>query len=133
MLSLFDPTLEPDPEPPGDLLKLIPMYHSPKILSAVLPGQLQLPHIIQTANYGRNINIGPAIFSHMARDASVALLVARWTTDHYHLSSNLSIGISEGRFIFDSLSCSPLLSLSLSLSIYIYIYIYIYINAHNKR
>ncbi|KAK2147284.1 hypothetical protein LSH36_561g01032 [Paralvinella palmiformis] len=43
MLSLFDPTLEPDPEPPGDLLKLIPMYHSPKILSAVLPA-LHLPY-----------------------------------------------------------------------------------------
>ena len=39
MLSLFDPTLEPEPEPPQDLLKLIPMYRSPKITAAVLPGE----------------------------------------------------------------------------------------------
>ena len=24
-----------------------------------------------------------------------------WSTDHYHLSSNLGVGISEGCFIFD--------------------------------
>jgi len=29
------------------------------------------------------------------------LLVACWTTDHYHLCSNLGVGISEGCFIFD--------------------------------
>ena len=28
-------------------------------------------------------------------------LVASWTIDHYHVSSNLSVGISEGCFIFD--------------------------------
>ena len=28
-------------------------------------------------------------------------LVARWTTDHYHLSSNLGVGISEGGFFYD--------------------------------
>ena len=38
MLSLFDPTLEPDREPPKDLLKLIPMYRSPKVQHGVLPG-----------------------------------------------------------------------------------------------
>ena len=30
----------------------------------------------------------------------VVLLVVHWTTDHFHLSSNLSMGISEGCFIF---------------------------------
>lgn len=39
MLSLFDPTLEPEPEPPQDLLKLIPMYRSPKIQEGILPGK----------------------------------------------------------------------------------------------
>ena len=29
------------------------------------------------------------------------LAVACWTTDHYHMSSNLGVGISEGCFIFD--------------------------------
>jgi len=29
------------------------------------------------------------------------LAVACWTTDHYHLCSNLGVGISEGCFIFD--------------------------------
>ena len=29
------------------------------------------------------------------------LAVACWTTDHYHPCSNLSMGISEGCFIFD--------------------------------
>ena len=33
--------------------------------------------------------------------ASVIQLVARWTTYHYHLSSDLGVGISEGCFIFD--------------------------------
>ena len=28
------------------------------------------------------------------------LAVACWTTDHYHLCSNLGVGISEGCFIF---------------------------------
>ena len=42
MLCLFDPTLEPEPEPPQDLLKLIPMYRSPKIQGGVLPGQAGL-------------------------------------------------------------------------------------------
>ena len=39
MLSLFDPTLEPEPEPPQDMLKLIPMYRSPKAYGAKLPGK----------------------------------------------------------------------------------------------
>jgi len=29
------------------------------------------------------------------------LAVACWTRDHYHPCSNLGVGISEGRFIFD--------------------------------
>jgi len=29
------------------------------------------------------------------------LAVACWITDHYHLSSNLGVGISESCFIFD--------------------------------
>ena len=29
------------------------------------------------------------------------LAVACWTTDHYHLGSNLGVGISEGCFVFD--------------------------------
>ena len=29
------------------------------------------------------------------------LAVACWTTDHYHLCSNLGLGISEGCSIFD--------------------------------
>jgi len=33
--------------------------------------------------------------------ASVVQLVARWITDHYHLSSSLGVGISEEWFIFD--------------------------------
>jgi len=33
-------------------------------------------------------------------DASVVYLVARWTTDHYHLSSNVGVDISEWCFIF---------------------------------
>ena len=32
---------------------------------------------------------------------SVVQLVARWTTNHYHLSSNLGRGIFQGCFIFD--------------------------------
>ena len=32
---------------------------------------------------------------------SVVYLVVHWITDHYHLSSNLRVGISEGCFIFD--------------------------------
>ena len=38
---------------------------------------------------------------HFHKGASVVLLVARWTTNHNHLSSNLSVDISEGCFIFD--------------------------------
>jgi len=45
MLSLFDPTLEPEPEPPMDLLKLIPMYRSPKIQGAFLPGDFHYVHV----------------------------------------------------------------------------------------
>ena len=33
--------------------------------------------------------------------ASVVQLVAHWTTDHYHLGSNLDVGIPEGCFMFD--------------------------------
>ena len=39
MLTLFDPTLEPESPPPRDLLKLIPMYRSPKIMGCFLPGE----------------------------------------------------------------------------------------------
>ena len=42
MLSLFDPTLEPEPEAPLDLLKLIPMYRSPKVQAGYLPGTARL-------------------------------------------------------------------------------------------
>ena len=31
----------------------------------------------------------------------MVLLVARWTTDHYHLSSNRDVGIFEACVIFD--------------------------------
>ena len=37
----------------------------------------------------------------MLRGVSLVQLVAHWITDHYHLSSNLGVGISEGCFIFD--------------------------------
>jgi len=33
--------------------------------------------------------------------ASVVKLLARWTAYHYHLSSNLVVGISEGCFVFE--------------------------------
>ena len=33
--------------------------------------------------------------------ASVIQLVAHWITDHYHVSLNLGVGISEQCFIFD--------------------------------
>jgi len=32
---------------------------------------------------------------------SVVKLVVRWTTDHYHLSSNFGMDISEGCLIID--------------------------------
>ena len=35
------------------------------------------------------------------KDVSVVWLVARWTTDHYHLSSNLAVGIYQGCLILD--------------------------------
>lgn len=54
MLALFDPTLEPEPEPPQDLLKLIPMYRGPKICGAYLPGAFILVLNIQSSNMPRN-------------------------------------------------------------------------------
>ncbi|XP_074649430.1 cilia- and flagella-associated protein 61-like [Tubulanus polymorphus] len=45
MLSLFDPTLEPEKEPPVEILKLIPMYRTPKIQAGVLPGQFHYLHV----------------------------------------------------------------------------------------
>ncbi|KAI0208050.1 Cilia- and flagella-associated protein 61 [Lamellibrachia satsuma] len=39
LLTLFDPTLEQETPPPRDLLKLIPMYRSPKICGCFLPGE----------------------------------------------------------------------------------------------
>ncbi|CAL1535687.1 unnamed protein product [Lymnaea stagnalis] len=38
MLRLFDPTLEAYTEPPDEPLNLIPMYRTPKIVYALLPG-----------------------------------------------------------------------------------------------
>ncbi|KAK7103337.1 cilia- and flagella-associated protein 61-like [Littorina saxatilis] len=38
MLRLFDPTLEAQPAPPEETLNLIPIYRSPRILGALLPG-----------------------------------------------------------------------------------------------
>ncbi|XP_012942608.1 cilia- and flagella-associated protein 61 [Aplysia californica] len=40
MLRLFDPTLEPQLEPPEEPLNLIPIYRSPNVRTAVLPGDL---------------------------------------------------------------------------------------------
>ncbi|KAH9523063.1 hypothetical protein Btru_065650 [Bulinus truncatus] len=37
MLRLFDPTLDTPTEPPEEALNLIPIYRSPKIVSAYLP------------------------------------------------------------------------------------------------
>ena len=37
----------------------------------------------------------------MNTGAPPGLVVVYWTTDHYHLCSNLSMGISEDCFIFD--------------------------------
>ncbi|CAH1791581.1 unnamed protein product [Owenia fusiformis] len=45
MLRLFDPTLEPQPEVPQDILKLIPMYRAAKVTSAVLPGGYNYLHV----------------------------------------------------------------------------------------
>ena len=39
MLRLFDPTLEPQPAPPSEPLNLIPIYRSPRIVGALLPGK----------------------------------------------------------------------------------------------
>ena len=36
-----------------------------------------------------------------SHSATVVELVARWITDHYHPCSNLSVGISEGCFVFN--------------------------------
>ncbi|XP_076463469.1 cilia- and flagella-associated protein 61-like [Babylonia areolata] len=38
MLRLFDPTLDPQPAPASETLNLIPIYRSPRIVEALLPG-----------------------------------------------------------------------------------------------
>ena len=63
--------------------RALPNMTSPRRLLAVV---FHLSHLIK---------INTLILS------SVVQLVARQTTDHYHLSSNLGVGISEGCFIFD--------------------------------
>ena len=40
-------------------------------------------------------------YSLTIRSISLLLTVACWTTDHYHPSSILGVGISEGCFLFD--------------------------------
>ena len=50
-MSLFDPTLEPEPEAPLDLLKLIPMYRSPKVQAGYLPGTARLNSTVMPAMY----------------------------------------------------------------------------------
>ncbi|XP_064621787.1 cilia- and flagella-associated protein 61-like isoform X2 [Lineus longissimus] len=45
MLTLFDPTLEPEPEPPAELMKLIPMYRAPKMQAGILPGDFWYVHV----------------------------------------------------------------------------------------
>ena len=41
------------------------------------------------------------ILLNIVSGASLVQLVALWTTYHYHLSSNLGVGISESYFVFD--------------------------------
>ena len=45
MLRLFDPTLEPQLEPPEEPLNLIPIYRCPNVTVASLPGELNYLHI----------------------------------------------------------------------------------------
>ncbi|XP_072490657.1 cilia- and flagella-associated protein 61 isoform X2 [Notamacropus eugenii] len=45
MLNLFDPTLEPVTEPPGDLDRLIPIYKGAKIKEGLLPGPYYYLHV----------------------------------------------------------------------------------------
>ncbi|XP_051831814.1 cilia- and flagella-associated protein 61 [Antechinus flavipes] len=45
MLNLFDPTLEPVIEPPGDLDRLIPIYKGAKIKGGLLPGPYYYLHV----------------------------------------------------------------------------------------
>jgi len=45
MLRLFDPTLEPQLEPPEEPLNLIPIYRSPNVLTAMLPGDYRYFHV----------------------------------------------------------------------------------------
>ncbi|XP_068931588.1 cilia- and flagella-associated protein 61 [Petaurus breviceps papuanus] len=45
MLNLFDPTLEPVMEPPGDLDRLIPVYKGAKIKEGLLPGPYYYLHV----------------------------------------------------------------------------------------
>jgi len=39
VLSMFDPTVEPDKEPVSDV-KLVPLYRNAKVVGGVLPGEL---------------------------------------------------------------------------------------------
>ncbi|XP_074065449.1 cilia- and flagella-associated protein 61 isoform X2 [Macrotis lagotis] len=45
MLNLFDPTLEPVVEPPGDLDRLIPIYKGAKMKGGLLPGPYYYLHV----------------------------------------------------------------------------------------
>ncbi|XP_063558387.1 cilia- and flagella-associated protein 61 isoform X7 [Gorilla gorilla gorilla] len=72
MLHLFDPTLEPVPEPPANLDRLIPMYKGAKIQGGILPGSYHYLHIAKPAiptplevqmaqpNYGLELVTGSA-------------------------------------------------------------------------
>ena len=62
MLTLFDPTLEPELEPPQDLLKLIPMYRSPKIQGGILPGRYLITHTPHLLSHEQNLCFLPACF-----------------------------------------------------------------------
>ncbi|KAL5009389.1 hypothetical protein ScPMuIL_014970, partial [Solemya velum] len=70
MLQLFDPTLEPHSSPPQEVLNLIPMYRSPKIQGALLPGGFFYLHVAKPgldtpleyqkaqSEYGRELTTG---------------------------------------------------------------------------
>nr|XP_014350839.1 PREDICTED: cilia- and flagella-associated protein 61-like [Latimeria chalumnae] len=70
MLHHFDPTLDPTPEPPAELSRLIPMYTGAKVQGGLLPGEYHYLHVAKPAvkipleaqmtqpNYGREIITG---------------------------------------------------------------------------
>lgn len=70
MLRLFDPTLDPQTEPPEEPLNLIPIYRSPKVVCAFLPGDYHYLHVhkpcvptplqelMDSPDYGRELVTG---------------------------------------------------------------------------